>query len=68
MALVEARVRRLESEGRNPFAAFFVAEAAISLKQGAGRLILEKKFGGWHQWEGSVSKCLGAAAGNALAS
>ena len=37
--LVEARVRRLESEGRNPFAAFFVAEAAISLKQGAGRLI-----------------------------
>jgi ATP-dependent DNA helicase DinG len=37
--LVEARVRRLESEGRNPFADFFVAEAAISLKQGAGRLI-----------------------------
>ncbi len=37
--LVEARVRRLESEGRNPFADYFVAEAAISLKQGAGRLI-----------------------------
>ena len=37
--LVEARVRRLEAEGRNAFADFFVAEAAISLKQGAGRLI-----------------------------
>ena len=37
--LVEARVRRLESEGRNPFADYFVAEAAVSLKQGAGRLI-----------------------------
>ena len=37
--LVEARVRRLEAEGRNPFADYFVAEAAISLKQGAGRLI-----------------------------
>ncbi|HEX6705444.1 MAG TPA: ATP-dependent DNA helicase [Albitalea sp.] len=37
--LVEARVKRLESEGRNPFAAYFVAEAAVSLKQGAGRLI-----------------------------
>lgn len=37
--LVEARARRLEAEGRNPFADYFVAEAAISLKQGAGRLI-----------------------------
>jgi len=37
--LVEARVRRLEGEGRNAFAEYFVAEAAISLKQGAGRLI-----------------------------
>jgi ATP-dependent DNA helicase DinG len=37
--LVEARVKRLEAEGRNPFAAYFVAEAAVSLKQGAGRLI-----------------------------
>ena len=27
------------AEGRNPFADYFVAEAAISLKQGAGRLI-----------------------------
>lgn len=37
--LVEARVKRLESKGRNPFADYFVAEAAVSLKQGAGRLI-----------------------------
>ena len=37
--LVEARVKRLESEGRNPFAEYFIAEAAVSLKQGAGRLI-----------------------------
>ena len=37
--LVEARVRRLEAEGRNAFADYFVAEAAVSLKQGAGRLI-----------------------------
>jgi ATP-dependent DNA helicase DinG len=37
--LVEARVHRLEAEGRNAFSDYFVAEAAISLKQGAGRLI-----------------------------
>ena len=37
--LVEARVKRLEEEGRNPFSDYFVAEAAVSLKQGAGRLI-----------------------------
>ncbi len=37
--LVEARVRRLEQQGRSPFADYFVAEAAVSLKQGAGRLI-----------------------------
>ena len=37
--LVEARVKRLEGQGRNPFADYFVAEAAVSLKQGAGRLI-----------------------------
>ncbi len=37
--LVEARVRQLRAQGRNPFDAYFVAEAAISLKQGAGRLI-----------------------------
>jgi ATP-dependent DNA helicase DinG len=37
--LVEARVKRLEREGRNAFSDYFVAEAAVSLKQGAGRLI-----------------------------
>jgi len=37
--LVEARVKRLEGEGRNAFNDYFVAEAAVSLKQGAGRLI-----------------------------
>ena len=37
--LVEARVKRMEGEGRNPFTEYFVAEAAVSLKQGAGRLI-----------------------------
>ncbi len=37
--LVEARVKQLRSEGRNPFEDYFVAEAAVSLKQGAGRLI-----------------------------
>jgi ATP-dependent DNA helicase DinG len=37
--LVEARVKRLEAEGRNAFSDYFVAEAAVSLKQGAGRLI-----------------------------
>jgi len=37
--LIEARVKRLESQGRNPFKECFVADAAVSLKQGAGRLI-----------------------------
>jgi len=37
--LVEARVQRLEADGRNAFADYFVAEAAVALKQGAGRLI-----------------------------
>ncbi|MFN9746253.1 MAG: ATP-dependent DNA helicase [Betaproteobacteria bacterium] len=37
--LVEARVRQLREAGRNPFDEYFVAEAAVSLKQGAGRLI-----------------------------
>jgi ATP-dependent DNA helicase DinG len=37
--LVEARAKRLEAEGRNAFNDYFVAEAAVSLKQGAGRLI-----------------------------
>ena len=34
--------------------------------KGAGRNILEEKFGEWHRWAGSVSKCLAAAAGAAL--
>lgn len=37
--LVEARVQRLEKAGRNAFADYFIAEAAIALKQGGGRLI-----------------------------
>ena len=37
--LVEARVKQLREAGKNPFEAYFVAEAAVSLKQGAGRLI-----------------------------
>ena len=37
--LVEARVKQLRAQGRNPFEDYFVAEAAVSLKQGAGRLI-----------------------------
>jgi len=37
--IVEARGKRLEAQGRNPFNDFFVPEAAIALKQGAGRLI-----------------------------
>ena len=37
--LVEARSHRLEAQGRNAFNDYFVAEAAVALKQGAGRLI-----------------------------
>ena len=37
--LVEARVQRLEAAGRNAFADYFIAETAIALKQGGGRLI-----------------------------
>ena len=37
--LVEARVRQIEARGGNAFSEYFVAEAAVSLKQGAGRLI-----------------------------
>lgn len=37
--LVQARSRELERLGRDAFTDYFLAEAAISLKQGAGRLI-----------------------------
>lgn len=37
--LVEARSRQLEQLGRNPFADYALPEAALALKQGAGRLI-----------------------------
>jgi ATP-dependent DNA helicase DinG len=37
--LVEARSRRLELAGRSPFNDYLVPEAAVALKQGAGRLI-----------------------------
>ena len=37
--LVEARSKRLESKGRSPFNDYFVPEAVVALKQGAGRLI-----------------------------
>jgi ATP-dependent DNA helicase DinG len=37
--LIEARVKALEAQGRNPFNECFVADAAVSLKQGAGRLV-----------------------------
>ena len=37
--LVEARVKQLQAQGHNAFDEVHVAEAAVSLKQGAGRLI-----------------------------
>ncbi|WP_066704397.1 ATP-dependent DNA helicase [Curvibacter delicatus] len=37
--LVQARARRLEEARRSPFNDYFVPEAAVALKQGAGRLI-----------------------------
>jgi ATP-dependent DNA helicase DinG len=37
--LVEARSQRLEAEGRNAFGDYSLPEAAVALKQGAGRLI-----------------------------
>ncbi|MES2583898.1 MAG: ATP-dependent DNA helicase [Pseudomonadota bacterium] len=37
--VVEARARQLEASGNNPFHHYHVPQAAIALKQGAGRLI-----------------------------
>lgn len=37
--LLEARTRALKAQGRDPFAELSLADMAISLKQGAGRLI-----------------------------
>lgn len=37
--LVEARCRRVEAEGGSAFSGYSVPEAAVALKQGAGRLI-----------------------------
>lgn len=37
--LAEARSKMLESQGRSPFTDYFLPEAAVALKQGAGRLI-----------------------------
>lgn len=37
--LVEARSKRLETQGRSSFNEYFVPEASVALKQGAGRLI-----------------------------
>jgi ATP-dependent DNA helicase DinG len=37
--LVEARSKRLEAQGRSAFNDYFVPEAVVALKQGAGRLI-----------------------------
>ena len=37
--LVEARSRRLEDAGRSPFTDYSLPEAAVALRQGAGRLI-----------------------------
>jgi ATP-dependent DNA helicase DinG len=37
--IVEARSRRLQGQGRSPFSDYALPEAAVALKQGAGRLI-----------------------------
>lgn len=37
--LAEARAKLLESQGRSPFTNYFLPEAAVALRQGAGRLI-----------------------------
>ncbi|MGH9520419.1 MAG: helicase C-terminal domain-containing protein, partial [Terriglobales bacterium] len=37
--IVQARIRALQEEGRNPFREFQVPEAVLTLKQGFGRLL-----------------------------
>lgn len=44
--LVEARCRRIEAEGGSAFSAYSIPEAAVSLKQGAGRLIRRESDSG----------------------
>jgi GDPmannose 4,6-dehydratase len=42
------------------------SEAIGLTTKGAGRRILEQKFGDWHQWTGAVSQSLAAVSGTAL--
>src|SRR5262249_52302680 len=44
--IVAARCRAIEDDGHNPFLAYSVPEAAITLKQGFGRLIRRRTDGG----------------------
>ena len=44
--LLEARTRSLKAQGRDPFDELFIAETAIALKQGAGRLIRSEQDSG----------------------
>jgi ATP-dependent DNA helicase DinG len=41
--LIEARVRKLRSEGRNPFIEYQLPQAVTLLKQGVGRLIRDER-------------------------
>jgi GDPmannose 4,6-dehydratase len=41
-------------------------EAIGVTPKGTGRAILKERFGEWHQWTGSVSKCIESVAGSAL--
>ncbi len=44
--MTEARSKALEAEGRSAFNDYFLPEAAVALKQGAGRLIRRETDGG----------------------
>ena len=44
--LAQARSRLLESQGKSAFAHYFLPEAAVALKQGAGRLIRRESDAG----------------------